>query len=65
MGGQHRIYRMCLLAKDGNLKAGLNFTTSNIKPAWGTASEKDSVQVSNKQQNGSPAKEDEKDDLPF
>ncbi|WON94320.1 single-stranded DNA-binding protein [Sphingobacterium sp. UGAL515B_05] len=51
--------------KDGTLKAGLNFTTSNIKPAWGTASEKDSVQASNKQQNGSLAKEDEKDDLPF
>lgn len=51
--------------KDGTPKAGLNFTTSSIKPAWGTASEKDSVQASNKQQNSSSAKEDENDDLPF
>ncbi|WP_312992987.1 single-stranded DNA-binding protein [Chryseobacterium flavum] len=51
--------------KDGNPKAGLNFTTSNIKPAWGTASEKDSLQASKKQEPANTAKEDEKDDLPF
>lgn len=50
---------------NGNLRAGMNFKTSFIKPAWGTASKTDSVQASNKQQNGSPAKEDENDDLPF
>ncbi len=55
--------------KEGNPKAGLNFKTSAIKPAWGTAIQADSVQVSEKQQNSSSTKEkdkeDEKDDLPF
>lgn len=51
--------------KDGNPKAGLNFTTSNIKPAWGTATEKDSVQAGKQQQPVNTAKEDETDDLPF
>lgn len=51
--------------KDGNPKARLNFTTSAIKPAWGTASQSDSVQASKQQETGDTAKEDEKDDLPF
>ena len=50
---------------NGNLRAGLNFKSSFIKPAWGTASKTDPVQGSEKQQNDSPAKEDETDDLPF
>jgi single-strand DNA-binding protein len=55
--------------KEGNPKAGLNFKTSAIKPAWGTAPQADSVLTNEKQQNGNTAreieKEDEKDDLPF
>lgn len=63
LGGQ--ISARAWEGKDGTLKAGLNFNTSFINPIWGTASEKDSVQASNNQQNGNPVKEDEKDDLPF
>lgn len=51
--------------KDGNPKAGLNFTTSSIKPAWGTASKDDSLPDSKAHEGNTIAKEDEKDDLPF
>lgn len=50
---------------NGNLRAGLNFKTSFIKPAWGTASKTDAIQASEKQQNDSTAKDEETDDLPF
>lgn len=52
-------------AKDGTRKAGLNFATSSIKPAWGTVSKDDTVQASNDQNTNSPAKEEENDDLSF
>lgn len=52
-------------AKDGTPKAGLNFNTSTIKPAWGTAKEANSVQDSREQERSHTDKSDEKDDLPF
>lgn len=52
-------------AKDGTIKAGLNFTTSSIKPAWGTALPVDSAQANRQGNNADTEKEDEKDDLPF
>ncbi|MGE6397353.1 single-stranded DNA-binding protein [Chryseobacterium scophthalmum] len=51
--------------KDGTPKAGLNFATSSIKPAWGTTSKDDSSQDNKAQESNSNPKEDEKDDLPF
>ncbi|WP_353151526.1 single-stranded DNA-binding protein [Chryseobacterium sp.] len=53
------------IGKDGAPQAGLTFSTSSIKPAWGTASKVDAVQDYKTTENNSLVNEDQTDGLPF
>ena len=53
------------IGKDGEIKSGLNFHTSNIKLHAGGKKNNDEQQQTSEPKNDNPFSEDENDDLPF
>ncbi len=53
------------IGKDGEIKAGLNFLTSNIKRHSGGKDSETVLEKPSEEQKGNPFADDENDDLPF